>query len=269
MDLHYADVTTHDGLALAYHTAGDPADPAILLLHGVGVDHRMWDAQIRPFSQPGYFVIVPDLRGHGQSQRPEQFSIEDCARDLADLLTGLHIDRAHVAGVSMGGLVAQQFTLDHSNRVGKLVLADSFSGINNPFERFSAGAALFILRFTPMRFQTHLLSDTYRAMDMPEVGAYMAACLQASPKAWMLAARKAVNAFSVSDRLGEIAAPTLVLVGDRFGQLAIRMARATAEGIPGAQFEILPGGGDPSNMLVPEAFNRSVLEFISRSPRIG
>jgi len=268
MDQLYDTATTRDGLTLAYHAAGDPADPAILLLHGLGVDHRMWDAQIKPFRQAGYFVIVPDLRGHGQSQRPEHFSVEDCAADMADLLTGLHIECAYVAGVSMGGLVAQRFVLDHPEQVGKMVLVDSFSGITNPFERFNAGLALFLLRFTPIRFQTHLLSDTYRAMDRPEVGAYMAACLQASPKAWTLAARRAVNAFSVSDQLQEIAAPTLVLVGDRFGPLAIRMARATAVGIPGAQFEILPGGGDPSNMLVPEAFNRAVLEFLSITPRI-
>jgi pimeloyl-ACP methyl ester carboxylesterase len=71
-----------------------------------------------------------------------------------------------------------------------------------------------------------------------------------------------VNRFNILNKLPEIEAPTLVLVGDRFGKLAVNMARKTAELIPGAEFQILAGSGDPSNLLVPDQFNRSMLTFL-------
>ena len=68
---------------------------------------------------------------------------------------------------------------------------------------------------------------------------------------------------SAIDRFSDMHVPTLVLVGDGFGKLFINMARTTADSIPDAQFNILPGGGDPSNILVPEAFDQAVLTFLS------
>ena len=68
---------------------------------------------------------------------------------------------------------------------------------------------------------------------------------------------------SAIDRFSDMHVLTLVLVGDGFGKLAVNMARTTAKGIPEAQFEILPGGGDPSNLLVPEAFDQAVITFIT------
>jgi len=79
---------------------------------------------------------------------------------------------------------------------------------------------------------------------------------------WLLAARQEVNRFTILNELSEMNIPTLVLVGDAFGKLAIDMAHTTAEGIPCAQFQILKGGGDPSNLLVPEKFDETILAFL-------
>jgi 3-oxoadipate enol-lactonase len=263
--MHY---TTFDGLKLHFQIEGDPTGEPVLLLHGMAADRRMWQPQIKSFSTAGYMVIAPDLRGHGESERPEQFRLEDCVRDLAGLLDSLHIERCHVIGVSMGGVAAQLFALDQSNRVGKLIVVDSFSCAWRLRERINAGMAVLLLRLVPLRFQAHLVSDTYRAMDRPEVGEYLAERLLATPKKWLIETRKSLSGFSVCERLGDITAPTLVLVGDRFGSLAINMARTTAEGIPAAELAILAGGGDPSNFVAPEDFNRAALEFLTRYPRL-
>lgn len=99
---------TANQLSLYYETHGDPTNPPILLIHGIGADHNMWKPQIDTLPQKGYFVIVPDLRGHGLSDIPETFLINDCAADMCALLDALHINRAHLVGVSMGGMVVQQ-----------------------------------------------------------------------------------------------------------------------------------------------------------------
>ena len=101
-------------------------------------------------------------------------------------------------------------------------------------------------------------------MGHAEVGQYLAGRLLVMPSRWLLEARREVNRFSVVTELPKMDLPTLVLVGDAFGKLAINMARTTADRIPGAQFRILQGGGDPSNLLVPASFDRAVLDFLAK-----
>lgn len=79
--------------------------------------------------------------------------------------------------------------------------------------------------------------------------------------------RAEVNRFDLRARLGEVRAPTLILVGDLFGRMARSMAEESARGIAGARLVVLPGGGDPSNLLVPEAFDREVLPFLRKGQR--
>ena len=109
-----------------------------------------------------------------------------------------------------------------------------------------------------------MIRDTYRKMQHRNVGKYFEDQIMQMDSKWLLEARLEINRFNVHDRLHEINIPTLVLVGDGFGKMAIDMAKTTALGIPNAEFEILPGGGDPSNLLVPEAFNYAVINFLKK-----
>lgn len=102
---------TFDGLDLWYETYGDPAGTPLALIHGIGADHDMWAPQIESLPGDGYYLIVPDLRGHGASGVPTTFRIAHCARDIYDLLGALDLPQAHLVGVSMGGMIAQQFGL--------------------------------------------------------------------------------------------------------------------------------------------------------------
>jgi 3-oxoadipate enol-lactonase len=256
---------TSQNINLFYETYGDKANPAVLLLHGLGADHQMWKPQIDRYPQAGLFVIAPDLRGHGQSSLPETFCIRDCAHDMYELLETLQVAKAHVIGVSMGGMVAQQLAVDYPNCVATLTVVDSLSGVTRLVERFNAWLAAVLLAVFPTRMQISMIESTYKKMGKADVGAYLTERLSRMDNAWVRHMRQQVNAFNICDRLSEICAPTLVLVGDRFGALAVDMARTTAEGIAAATFQVLPGGGDPSNLLVPEAFDSAVLEFVRHS----
>jgi aminoacrylate hydrolase len=163
----------------------------------------------------------------------------------------------------MGGLIAQQMACDYPQVINKLVICDSFSGVTSFSERFSAKLAAFLLKVLPANMQSKLLISTYQRMGHMAVAEYFSQMLESTDIQQVRAARTAVNAFDIIDRLSEIQSPTLVLVGDGFGKTAIEMAKKTADGISGATFQVLAGGGDPSNMLVPEDFNRQVLDFLS------
>jgi 3-oxoadipate enol-lactonase len=254
-------ILTADKTQLFLRTNGNPESPAILLIHGLGADHRMWVPQIDPFTAAGFYVVSPDMRSHGKSEAVD-FSIEACARDLQGLLERLEIEKAHLVGVSMGGLIAQQMACDFPENVHKIVICDSFSGVNSVNERFNAQLAAMLLAVLPNKFLTTILISTYQRMGRNDVAAYFAKVMAEADVQNLRAARKAVNAFNIFERLSEIQQPTLVLVGDKFGKMAVEMARKTADGIQTARFKILAGGGDPSNMLVPGAFNREVLGFL-------
>lgn len=256
-----------DQLSLYYETHGDPNSTPVFLVHGVGADHEMWKPQISSFPEAGYYTIVPDLRGHGVSAVPGTFRIVDCARDIKELLDDLHITQAHLAGVSMGGMVVQQFVALYPERALSQVIVDSLSGVSRPFERFNAGLAAFMLRVFPQKLVAYLIRTSYQRLGHEAVGQYLSERIFQMDPRWLLAARLEVNRFNILSELPNMSLPTLVLVGDAFGKLATNMARTTAENIPDAQFRLLPGGGDPSNLLVPERFDQAVLDFLNQISR--
>ncbi len=254
---------TFDQLSLYYETHGDPTAPPIVLIHGLGADHEMWRPQIVSLPGAGYFVIIPDLRGHGASEAPAAFRIADCARDLRDLLSTLQIQRAHLIGVSMGGMVAQQFVAQYPESARSQILVDSLSGVTRPIERFNGWLGGLLLRIFSPKQLARMIDNAYRKLGHAEVAKYFEARLLSMPPSQALAARLEVNRFTLMDALPHMRLPTLVLVGDGFGKMAIGMARTTAANIPGARLQILPGGGDPSNLLTPAAFDKAVLEFLT------
>ena len=256
------ELITFDRLSMHYETYGKEGDTPLLLLHGIGADIEMWRPQINALPEQGYFLIIPDLRGHGTSQPPEIFRVADCVQDIRDLLSFLKMEKVHVVGVSMGGMIAQQFSLDYPHKVITQTLVDSLSGAITPVEKFNAWLAAVILRFLSPATQAKMIRDTYRKMRHRNVGKYFEDQIMFMDSKWLLEARLEINRFNVHERLHEIQIPTLVLVGDGFGKMAVKMARTTADGIANAQFEILPGGGDPSNLLVPEAFNKALITFL-------
>jgi 3-oxoadipate enol-lactonase len=221
----------------------------------------MWQPQFDPFIEAGFFVITPDMRSHGQSDSGS-FSISACAADMRALFAELGLAKVHLVGVSMGGLIVQQMACDYPQSVNKIVICDSFSGVTNFSERFNARLAAVLLKVLPPSMQRKLLISTYQRMGKVEVAKYFDQMLENADIRKVREVRAAVNSFDIVSRLPEIKNPTLVLVGDGFGKTAIEMARKTSNGIQGASFQILEGGGDPSNMLVPDEFNRQVLAFL-------
>lgn len=116
-------------------TRGQKTNPAILLLHGIEADHLMWHLQMDVFANEGYFVIVPDLLGHGKTINFSKITLKDWNKQILDILSFYSVDRMIVVGVSMGGVIAQNFAINHGNKVNQLILSDAFCELKSIKEK--------------------------------------------------------------------------------------------------------------------------------------
>ena len=244
--------------------AGHP----LVLLHAGIADARMWDEQVAAFAER-YTVIRYDARGFGRSD-PAVGRFSPRA-DLAELLSELGAGRAHLVGLSMGGRIALDVAIERPELVSALVVAgsrpsghpasaelrDAFAAVDAAFEAGDVdGAVELELRMWvdgPRRTPDQVdptVRERLREMD----AALFAAPDEGEPEA--------LDPPAV-DRLGEVRAPTLVIVGDQDLPDVLAGADLLASGIPGARKVVVPDAAHMVNMERPEAFNRLVLEFLA------
>jgi 3-oxoadipate enol-lactonase len=235
----------------------------LVLTHGLGDDLHFWDAVTAPLAEH-HTVLRWDVRGFGRSDKPPgPYSAAGLAADLAALLDRLEIDGIHLAGISMGGVVAQRFALDHPRRLRSLVLISTSSEIGargtanwrrlaDAIEQrgFGAGA----------RDASRSFSAGFAARHPEIVAAAGAQTANNDPLAYAAAAR-AMSAYQWTTELGSVRAPVLILQG-LADQLtppggSVKMQRA----LPAARLLMLPDTGHNVPLEQPEFFTAAVLGF--------
>lgn len=236
----------------------------LLLIHGAYLSGRSWKAQVKALS--GQFrVIVPDLRGHGQSGVGGlPYSVAQFADDMRAVLDGLKVDRAHVCGHSLGGMVAQQLALDAPQQVETLILAETSYGTGStPLEAWATRLTNMVLRRVSIRRQASLFAASMCRHDrslapyvLDEISAFHDQ-EEVYTSIW-----RAVTGFSSVNRLGELKMPTLVMVGERNRQTHAQ-ARNLARRLPDAEVKIVPQAGHLLQLEQPEAFNKIVTHFLN------
>jgi len=263
-------VSTND-IATFYEDTGH--GPPVVLIHGHSLDLRLWDAQVAPLVDAGYRVVRYDVRGHGRSDAPATgYTWQNYSLDLRDLLDRLAIDApAHVVGLSMGGGIALQFAVDHPQRVASLVLVDStVPGFDYSPEYAQAIEELVrVARSEGPRaalervWLPHPLFDGIRRF--PQRFAFLKRIVLAYPAADYLDETEYPQPqWQVIDRLSEVRAPTLVLVGELDLPDFRLIAEILAANVPTARQQVIPDAGHLLNLEQPEAFNEALLSFLAR-----
>lgn len=230
-----------DGVEIAYRDEG--AGPALALVHGVGADLASWDA-IASRLVPEFRVVRADLRGHGASSRIERCAIADFVGDLDALFARLGIGVAHIAGFSLGGLIAQHYALTHPGKVGRLAFVSAVAERTREerarvLERADKVANEGIASVVAAA-EGRWFSDGFRAAH-PALVARRLAQLEANDHRSYAAAYRVFATADEGVDLARIARPTLIATGqDDIGSNP-RMAKRMHELIRGSRLEILPG----------------------------
>jgi pimeloyl-ACP methyl ester carboxylesterase len=264
------DTTTGFFNGLCYEIAGE--GQPLVLIHGGLVNSGLWDDQFEVFARQ-YRTLRYDVRGFGTSKSPTSYYSNH--GDLRDLLDFLGIQRAYVLGLSMGGMIAIDFTLTYPDRVAALLpVAAGLSGyratsnralrdeMEAAYERGDKERAvelsLQVWTDGPQRtpdqvdpaVRERIRAMTVHTFDLPDVEPWLQ---RLEPPA--------------IDRLAEIHAPTLFVVGDQDVADILKIGELIVTHVPGAQRAIIPGTAHHLNMEQPAEFNRIVLEFLNSLAR--
>ncbi|MBY4896756.1 3-oxoadipate enol-lactonase [Cupriavidus sp. AU9028] len=242
--------------------------PWVLLVHPLGADHTIWEATAAHLAGR-YRVLRVDLRGHGKSDAPVgPYTMIQMADDIVALMDGLDVPQAHYVGLSIGGMVGQVLGVRYPERFHSLTLADTSS--HTPLEAHpmwherigsvEAHGMAGVVDPTLNRW----LTEPFRAAH-PEVVEKIRAMVLATPVRGYVGASLAILGFDQADALSRIHCPTLVLVGDQDPGCPVDQARAIAEAIPGAQFEILQDAAHIGPIEQPERFHAILDAFLCRA----
>lgn len=254
--------------------------PALVLLHGIGHDHRTWESVLRPLSRH-FTVIAPDLLGHGKSDAPRaDYSIGGYANGLRDLLAVNGITSATIVGNSLGGGIAMQFAYQFPQRTERLVLVGS-GGLGrsvNPLLRAltlpGGNTALKAATQAPVRKPVALAMRQLHASGLPlttdfkglsEV--YEALGDNRRRRAFHHVLRAAVDwrgqVITMIDRayLAE-AMPCLVVWGEKDSVIPVKHAYAAHALLPGSQLDVIPDAGHFPQEDAPEQFASAVIDFV-------
>jgi 3-oxoadipate enol-lactonase len=255
-----------EGARLYYEAAGKGR--VVVFIHGGLADSRVWNDQFKKFARH-FRVVRYDLRGFNCSDFPTKaFSHVD---DLYALLKFLKIEKASFVGSSLGGMIAADFALEHPEMVEKLVFsASGLRGDKSPRNEQSlavykaaeekglkAAIALwhehpfFVAGKTNAEFRRRteqMLTDNYK---------YWGPTPQIIQLVW--------SKQQTIDRLSEIKAPTLVVVGDRDAPAILTIADTLATKIGGAKKEVIKGVSHHLMMEKPDEYNRIVLDFLRKN----
>ncbi len=256
-----------DGIHLYYELSGEPTAPALVFINGIFQDTTGWALAVRGLS-PYFRTLSYDCRGQGQSDKPEAgpYTPELHARDLAALLDALHIETAHVVGLSNGGIVLQHFVRLFPGRVNKMVLADTFSHMDAVQRAIlnswrialeAGGTAMRFLVALPWVWGADFLERNYDA-----IMALREKAIQILPTYSSLHLLDGAISHDARPWLGDINVPTLVVNGDQDLIVQMHHARFLRQSIPNAQLHIIAGAGHAAWLEKADEFNRAVLEFL-------
>jgi len=261
-----------NGQTLYWESYGE-GEPFILIM-GIGYDSTLWGLHQVPFFSEHFKTIVFDNRDVGRSSKATKpYSIADMADDLAGLMIGLDIERTHLLGLSMGGMIAQEFALRYPEKLNKLVLTGT--GAANARSKFDPISIWNYVKaqdtnglmFAAQQF-IWLFSESFnRNSEAVNQTLQMLASNPnpVSAEAYQRQAEAYVK-HDTLDRLNQVTASTIVIAGEQDRLTPPWICKEVANAIPNAKYELIMGEGSSHVLPLerPDDFNQAVLSFLQK-----
>lgn len=254
-----------NGCLLRYELWGEGQTP-LVLVHGLGSSADDWMLQLPAFA-PHYLCVPLDLRGHGTSDKPPgRYSVTLFAADVAALLERLKLGPAHILGISLGGLVAQQLAMDHADLVRSLVLINTFPGLwplpvevlNTLLRRRGT-----LLHPRDMASTAHEVADAlFSSPNLALLKEWTERRIAANDPDAYFRSTLAVVRFRPGRRLDRVRCPTLIIAGEADRVVPRIYQQRLRHRLPHAQFVSIPDSGHASNIDHPDAVNEAVVRFL-------
>ena len=265
-------ILSTQGISQYYELHGNPANPPVLLVSGLGGTGKSWDTQIERFAAEHY-VVVPDQRGTGQSTRTgEGHSTVQLATDIASLIEHLALGPAHVVGASTGAAIAQYLALNHPHTVHTVTLVASFARFDAfmrlAFDARRKMAAEWDRQALLAAYSLFLFSPKYTREQPDRVKAWtdraIAQPTQPLDQEISLKRIDMIGAHDALSRLGDVRQPTLVICGDNDFCTPLPLSQEIAAAIPGAELVVVPDCGHLIEYEKEDDFFEIVAGFIKR-----
>lgn len=236
----------------------------LVFIHGLGSSTRDWEAQVGHFSKK-YQVIVYDVRGHGKTDKPSgKYSVPQFSEDLTALLDALEIGRAHICGLSMGGMIAFQFAVDHPGRIKSLTVVNQIPDmVPRTFaERKEIWQRVILFRLVSMRKIGEVIGQ--RLFIKPEqedlLKLFVERWAENDKSAWLRAMRGLVG-WTAAAELGNITAPALLAASDQDYTPVARKQEAVDQ-MPNARLEVFKDARHALPVEYADEFNRVMESFL-------
>jgi len=264
-------VTKVSDINLCYNVRGD--GQPLIMIAGFATAQNAWFPLVRAFSKH-YRVVTFDNRGIGGSDKPTgPYSTKMMAGDTIALMDHLGIDRAHILGGSMGGMIAQHIAIDHPQRVDKLILFSTSAGgqplrdmlfdlaeATTPnWNRSRSDLAGADLRKLTAAIASRSFNQPFNRMVVVPLAKLLLRLGMTKVPAGQI---EALMTHNVLDRLHLIQAPTLVLTGSKDRLMPLQSSEVLASRIKGAKLVVIDGGSHALAEGMPGRFNKEVLDFL-------
>ncbi|MFD2469820.1 alpha/beta fold hydrolase [Amycolatopsis silviterrae] len=258
------------GARIAYTDQGSQPKIPVLLVHGHPFDRSMWSPQAEYAARNGHRVVVPDLRGYGESTGPEVSGLDSFAEDLIGLADHLGLSRFVLGGLSMGGQIVMQTVRDHPERIAALLLADTFAEPETAEGKTARNAAADrVLAEGMAGYADELLPKMVSPATLrenPEVTAHVRKMMHDAPAAGAAAALRArANRPDYRDSLQQVSVPTLVVVGSEDEFTPVADAQLLHQLVPGSELAVLDGAGHLPNLERVAEFNDVFGRFLDHA----
>lgn len=253
-----------NNIDLYYEVRG--AGKPLVLLMGLGSDHRSWDPHVVDFEKHFQCILV-DNRGVGKSEKPlGPYTCAQMAKDTLALMDALNLEQVYLNGCSMGGAIAQELAILAPERIEKLVLTASFPQLDaygiRLCENFENAYCNLNIEQFRMLANHVIYSRNYFNSHTSEISASEKQVDLLMPGYAFLAQASACKTHNTFDRLHKIQAPTLVYGAENDDFVPASLTKKMAELIPNGRVEIVKGRGHGFHFEIAPIYNEAVIQFL-------